>query len=693
MRPAPAPLRPIPYPSDADYTRQSFEVPNTRKPGQTGHYRNGAFPFLTLESPGAYVNLVEVFDSGRKTVPSSYPLLGRRPLVSTNPPTYAKHYEWISWEEVDIRRQHIGSGISQLFDDGIVGGGSMKSFGIYSGNCPEWELVDLAAHAYELVTVPLYDTLGKDTVEYILNHTESTLVVVAPQHVATILKLAPRLPAMKCIISMDTLSYESKRIYEEWGAEVGIKIYDLAQVEAIGKAHLKPLVYPEPHALATICYTSGTTGNPKGVPATHGMISNALYAQAHGYNDTHIPVAISFLPLAHAYGRMAGLTVIAQGGCLGFWSGDPVRLLEDMQILKPTFFPAVPRVLNRIHQAGMAAAALPGVKGALFRRALEAKLQRLRTTGQLTHPLWDRLVFKKIAAVLGGNVKVISTGSAPMSPAAMDFLKVAIGAEVLEGVYGSTENFGIAAKIWWGDKTGPGRVGAPQANTELKLVDVPSMGYFSTDVPYPRGEICMRGDHCFKEYYKDPENTKATIDNEGWQHSGDVGEIDECGRLRIIDRVKNIMKLAQGEYVALERVESLYSACPIVAQLYVHGDSLQSYLIGLVFPDPVQLAAIAARVWAAPVSSQDAPALNKAARDTKVQEEILKALNKQARTAGLNGFETLKRIYVSNDMCTVDNNCLTPTLKMKRKEIYAKFKQQLDDLYALGEPGKTVPRL
>lgn len=144
------------------------------------------------------------------------------------------------------------------------------------------------------------------------------------------------------------------------------------------------------------------------------MISNALYAQAHGYNDTHIPVAISFLPLAHAYGvrmltlyfeyhvltlhfqRMAGLTVIAQGGCLGFWSGDPVRLLEDMQILKPTFFPAVPRVLNRIHQAGMAAAALPGVKGALFRRALEAKLQRLRTAGQLTHPLWDRLVFKKV---------------------------------------------------------------------------------------------------------------------------------------------------------------------------------------------------------------------------------------------------------------------------------------------------------
>lgn len=146
------------------------------------------------------------------------------------------------------------------------------------------------------------------------------------------------------------------------------------------------------------------------------------------------------------------------------------------------------------------------------------------------------------------------------------------------------------------------------------------------------------------------------------------------------------MKLAQGEYVALERVESLYSACPIVAQLYVHGDSLQSYLVGLVFPDPIQLAALAGRVWGVDVAPTDAAALDKAAADPKVRDEVLKALDKQARSAGLNGcveyrssvamahrtlapsprFETLKRIHLSNDLCTIDNNCLTPTLKMKR---------------------------
>ncbi|KIP09103.1 hypothetical protein PHLGIDRAFT_126556 [Phlebiopsis gigantea 11061_1 CR5-6] len=681
---------PVPYPPDADYSRQSFEVPGTRKPGQTGHYRNSAFPFLTLSSPDTFVNLVEFFDSGKRRVPGNAPLLGRRPLLSANPLTYASHYEWISWETADIRRQYIGSGLHHLFASGVVGGGPMRSLGIYSGNCPEWQLVDLAAQAYEFVSVPLYDTLGKDTVEYILNHTESTLIAVAPQHVTTILKLSSKLPLIKAIVVMSELPQESRKIYEAWGAQVGIKIYDLSQVEEIGKANLKKPVYPPSDAIASICYTSGTTGNPKGVVMTHGMMANAVHAQAFGHNNDDIPVSICFLPLAHCYGRVAELTVLARGGSLGYWTGDPLRLLEDIQILKPNIFPAVPRILNRIYQAGMSAAQLPGIKGALFRRALDVKLQRLATTGQTTHPLWDRLVFKKIAAVLGGNVKMIPSGSAPMSAAAINFLKVATGAEIVEG-YGSTENVATASKVWWSDKDSAGRVGAPQANTEFKLVDVPSMSYFATDKPYPRGEICVRGDHCFKEYYKDPENTKSTVDADGWQHSGDVGEVDECGRFRIIDRVKNIMKLAQGEYVALERVESLYSACPIVAQLYVHGDSLQSYLVGLVFPDPIQLAALAGRVWGVDVAPTDAATLDKAAADPKVRDEVLKALDKQARSAGLNGFETLKRIHLSNDLCTIDNNCLTPTLKMKRKEVYGKFKAELDSLYALGEPTKSRP--
>lgn len=238
-----------------------------------------------------------------------------------------------------------------------------------------------------------------------------------------------------------------------------------------------------------------------------------------------------------------------------------------------------------------------------------------------------------------------------------------------------TENCGTSARIWPNDPTSASRVGGPNVNTEIKLIDVPAMGYSSEDKPFPRGEICTRGDHCFKQYYKgliipniyilvidirnplDEKNTKSTVDEEGWIHTGDVGEIDECGRLRIIDRVKvgftthlvslfllinssyqNIMKLAQGEYVAIERVEGLYSASPIVAQLFVYGDSLQSYLLAVVVPDPVQLGAIASRVIGKRVPVEDTQTLAEAVRHPKVRDIILKELSKEARKADLKGY-------------------------------------------------------
>ena len=190
-------------------------------------------------------------------------------------------------------------------------------------------------------------------------------------------------------------------------------------MEDIGKARLKDPIYPPSDAIATICYTSGTTGNPKGVVLTHGCLANAVWSQMHGLNFDDMPVSYAFLPLAHCYGvralimsewhlnlrldssqRMCELTVIARGGSLGHWSGDPLLIVEDMQILKPNMFPSVPRVLNRIYQAAMAAAELPGVKGALFRYALETKLQNLKTTGSFTHAVWDRIVFRKASPSL-----------------------------------------------------------------------------------------------------------------------------------------------------------------------------------------------------------------------------------------------------------------------------------------------------
>ncbi|KAI0079971.1 acetyl-CoA synthetase-like protein [Panus rudis PR-1116 ss-1] len=679
------PELPQAFPKNLDYRHQSLEVPGTKKPGQTSHYRNAAFPFVSLDLPNTFRTLVEVFESGLRRNANAK-CLGQRQLLSNNPVKWADHFEWQSYSTVDARRRAIGSGLYKLFNDGVLSGGDLRTVGIWSKNCASWQLIDLAVQGYGLVTVSLYDTLGKDAVEYSINHAETTVVFAAAQHIPSLLKLAPKIAVVKIIVSMDPLSADSKSILTAWGQEQGIKIMDFSELEEFGKQHLTDLVPVTADTVATICYTSGTTGNPKGAVLTHGNLANSVHGNLCGIElEGEIPNFLAYLPLAHIFERQQELNIFALGGSIGYGTQDPLRLLEDMQLLRPNIIPAVPRVLNRIYQAITAAANAPGLKGALFNRALQTKLERLKTTGINKHAFWDRLVFRKIQAVLGGNLKFIGCGSAPISGSTMEFLRVALACEIIEG-YGMTENCGTATRVWPNDPNSGGTVGGPHANSEIKLIDVPAMGYSSEDKPHPRGEICVRGDHCFRQYYKDEANTKSTVDGEGWIHTGDVGEIDDCGRLKIIDRVKNIMKLSQGEYVAIERVESLYAASPIVAQLYVHGDSLQSYLIAVVVPEPTQLALLASRVLGTKVNPEDGAALVKAVKDPKVQQAVLQELNKEAERVSLRGFERIKRIHITLEPFTVENGCLTPTLKIRRKDAYNKYKTELDGLYALGEP-------
>jgi len=237
---------------------------------------------------------------------------------------------------------------------------------------------------------------------------------------------------------------------------------------------------------------------------------------------------------------------------------------------------------------------------------------------------------------------------------------------------------------------------------QLNLVDVPEMGYTSNDQPRPRGELCIRGQACVTEYLNDPEKTKELIDEEGWLHSGDVAEIDECGRFKkIIDRIKNLVKLSQGEYVALEKVENAYSLSPLVAQIYVHGDSLQHYLVAIVVPSPETYPAFASKILKEAenqVNSSSSPPNgvvtngtidlkgNKAAlvasmKNPKVVAAFLDELNKQAKKADLTGFEKVKAIALTGEPFTMENDLLTPTFKVKRNIASKRFRETIDNLY------------
>jgi len=677
----------VDWPSAVPFGQQSVPVPGTKRPGQTAHYRNALWGLLDENTPNRLMTLDEVFADGLK-VGRERQFLGYRPVISTNPPKFADRYEWLTWGEVDNRRQYIGSALHSLFQKGEVGGGEYETVGIWSANRPEWQILDIAMQTYNKVSVSLYDTLGNDAVEYIINHAHTTVVFSTSDHISTLLNLAPKVPCLKLVVIMDVIPSQSAKVMAEWGHSVGIRVLELQELEAFGKANLIEPIKPTPDTIASICYTSGTTNNPKGAILKHKTLAMATCSNMYGMALPDDGILMSYLPLAHIYERICELCTIAVGGRIGYFSGDPLRLLEDAQLLKPNFFPSVPRVLNRVYQAAMTGGNVPGLKGKIFQRAISAKLERLHTTGEVTHPLWDRIIFRKIQSVLGGQIQLVTSGSAPISAEVMDFLKIAFACEVDEG-YGLTETAATCTKSWPGDTGASGTVGPPQPVNEVKLIDVPTMGYKSEDRPNPRGELCIRGLNVFVEYYKDPKNTAEALDEEGWFHTGDIAEIDSVGRVKIVDRVKNIMKLAQGEYVALEKIENLFSSIPHIAQIYVHGDSLQAYLVAVVVPDPILLSGIASRILGKKITPENEPALLEAIKDPGVEAHYLGEITKEGKKAGLKGFEMIRRIHLSLTPFSVENGTLTPTMKIKRKDAGNLYQTELNALYALGEPSSS----
>ncbi|KAG8840962.1 hypothetical protein FRB91_005492, partial [Serendipita sp. 411] len=576
--------------------------------------------------------------------------------------------------------------IEGLWRAGKAGGSELPTVGVWCINRPEWQIIDQALSAWSRVTVSLYDTLGPTVVEYVLNHSEASIAFVAQENLPKLIALGPRCPKLRIVVSIDDLNESAFRVASAWAKQNKLELYTMKQLEAMGAETPYPLNPPKPHDLASICYTSGTTNVPKGALLSHFGLASGANAFAIGL-PWEQGAMISYLPLSHIYERINELSTMLLGAGIGFFTGDPLRLIEDAQVLKPRFFPAVPRILSRVSLGIQQAAELPGAKGALLRKAIEVKKRAYFQNGSNRHLLWDALVFRKIRALLGGQVMIMTCGSAPVDPETLTLMRIALGCDVIEG-WGMTENCAAGTRIYPSDNTAGGTVGFPHVCNEVKLVDVPSMNYTSSDRPNPRGELCVRGPCVFKGYYKDPKNTAEALDSEGWLHTGDVAELDANMRFKIVDRIKNIMKLSQGEYVALEKIENTYTSHPIVQQLYVHGDSLQSYLLGVLVPEFPVLADLIHKTLHVRVSAEDLPKLKECVADPKVQKAIQDALNAQAKHHKLKGFECVKKIHVTFEPFTVDNNMLTPTFKIRRRDVYSRYKKVLDDMYKEGATAK-----
>nr|KAF6480705.1 hypothetical protein HJG59_010563 [Molossus molossus] len=578
-------------------------------------------------------------------------------------------YQWLSYQEVADRAEFLGSGLLQHNCKACTD----QFIGIFAQNRPEWIIAELACYTYSMVVVPLYDTLGPGAIRYIINTADiSTVIVDKPQKAQLLLEHVERkeTPGLKLIILMEPFEEALK----DRGQECRVVIKSMQAVEDCGQRNARVPVPPKPSDLSIVCFTSGTTGNPKGAMLTHGNVvadfSGFLKVTEKVIFPRQDDVLISFLPLAHMFERVIQSVVYCHGGRVGFFQGDIRLLSDDMKALCPTIFPVVPRLLNRMYDKIFSQADTP-LKRWLLEFAAKRKQAEVRSGIIRNDSIWDELFFNKIQASLGGCVRMIVTGSAPASPTVLGFLRAALGCQVYEG-YGQTECTAGCTFTTPGDWTS-GHVGAPLPCNHIKLIDVEELNYWTCK---GEGEICVRGPNVFKGYLKDPEKTKEALDSDGWLHTGDIGQWLPAGTLKIIDRKKHIFKLAQGEYVAPEKIENIYIRSEPVAQIYVHGDSLQAFLVGIVVPDPEVMPS-----WGLKRGIEGTYA--ELCENKELKKAILEDMVRLGKESGLHSFEQVKAIHIHSDMFSVQNGLLTPTLKAKRPELREYFKKQIEELYSI----------
>uniref|UniRef100_A0A8C6XN78 Arachidonate--CoA ligase n=1 Tax=Naja naja TaxID=35670 RepID=A0A8C6XN78_NAJNA len=546
-------------------------------------------------------------------------------------------YQWLSYKEVAERAEALGSGLLQK--------GCKSSpnqfIGVFAQNRPEWIISELACYTYSMVVVPLYDTLGPGSIRYIINTADISIVVCdKPEKARVLLEHVERkqTSGLKSIILMDPFEKDLK----ERGQRCGVQIQAMLEVE----------VY------LVRCFFLHFPGNPKGAMLTHGNV----VADFSGFLKV---TEVNTLFILKPDSKM----MYCHGGRIGFFQGDIRLLSDDMKALRPTIFPVVPRLLNRMYDKIFSQADTP-VKRWLLEFAANRKKAEVQSGIVRNDSVWDILFFNKIQANLGGCVRMIVTGAAPASPTVLGFLRAALGCQVYEG-YGQTECTAGCTFTTPGDWTS-GHVGAPLPCNFIKLVDVEELNYFSSK---GEGEICVKGPNVFKGYLKDKERTAEALDKDGWLHTGDIGKWLSNGTLKIIDRKKHIFKLAQGEYIAPEKIENIYIRSEPVSQIYVHGDSLQAFLVGIVVPDAEVMPG-----WAKKRGFHGT--FTELCSNEELKHAIMEDMVQLGKESGLHSFEQVKAISIHSEMFSVQNGLLTPTLKARRPELREYFKKQIEDLYS-----------
>lgn len=517
--------------------------------------------------------------------------------------------------------------------------------GIMSETRWEWAAADLAILGSQLVTVPIYPNLSEDDLIYIINHSDIEVLFVEDKKMLKLLNsLKKKFEKEIHIFTLEDINFNQKVSSAE-------KNFFLDCCDAV---NLKDV--------ATIIYTSGTTGTPKGAVLLHEAITSEVTESFDLFQVQSSDTSLCFLPFSHVLGRIELWGSIYVGFTLSFAESiDALR--QNLKEIKPQFLIAVPRVFEKIYGTLQSKLATQGIFSNIFNQAIKVaeKVRFYRETKQmipwvllLQHETLSKLVFAPIHFALGGRLKFAVSGGAPLSPEITKFF-ASCGIQILEG-YGLTETCAAVAVNTLADNV-PGTVGRPIGESHIRIAD--------------DGEILVKSKKCFVKYYKDSEATKAAF-VDGYFKTGDIGEFTTQKYLKITDRKKELIKTSGGKYVVPQKLDNLLKLDHLISHVLVIGNR-RKYVSVLLSLDEIQL-----KAWTEKnnINYSDLKEITShPALRLHIQKTIREANSKLA------SFETIKKFEITSTPWTVENNLLTPSLKVKRKLVEETYQELIDDMY------------
>jgi long-chain acyl-CoA synthetase len=529
---------------------------------------------------------------------------------------------------------------------------------ILSENRPGWYLSDMAILSLGATNVPLYPSLPPNQIEYILNNCGAKGIIVSNMlQLGKILSIWPKLPELNMVIVMNRLEEPVEDVIDLGQAKAeGIKILQAAPWLFDG-------IKSKPDDVATIIYTSGTTGLPKGVMLTHRNLCENVKSCSTVIRLDETDSSLSFLPLSHAYERTGGYYLLFACGARIYLAESIETISLNMSEAKPTIIFTVPRLFDRIKASILKSVTSEGgVKEKIFFWAVSTgdKYYKQLAAGKVSpllavqHSLADKLVYSKIRKKFGGRLRYFVSGGAALPQKTGEFFQ-SIGITIMEG-FGLTETSPVT-HVNRPEKVKFGTVGPPVKNVEVKIA--------------PDGEIMLKGPNIMKGYWKDEEATAEVI-KDGWFYTGDIGVIDADGYLKITDRKKHIIVTSGGKNIAPLPIENLILDSPYVDQVMIIGEK-RPFLIALIVPDFVKLRDFSAEHQIKTANTKELIATKEV---MQIYDKLLKSISRQLAT-----HEKVRKFLLVDEPFSIENGMMTPTLKLKRKEIISKYNTEIDNLY------------